>query len=130
MRAAAATYAALVVLAVVWDAVAPLPADAEAARVLADLDPWAALAVMVLGAVVEEVAIRAALWRLLRPLSAVSRVGVSAIAFGGLHAVSDPLHGLYATAAGVVLGIARERAGFAPTTAAHVAINATAWALS
>ena len=100
----------------------------EAVALLDAMPPGVMLALLVVGALIEEALVRGALWWPLRRLGAVPAIVATSAAFAALHGLSDPAHGVMALGPGVVLGIARERHGWGVSAGAHVARNAIAWA--
>ena len=100
----------------------------EAVALLEAIPPAAMLALLVVGALVEEALVRGALWWPLRRLGAVPAIVATSGAFALLHGLSDPAHGVMALGPGLVLGVARERHGWGVAAGAHVLRNAVAWA--
>ena len=120
---------ACIVAQVATAAVLPERPPLEAVALLDAIPPAAMLALLVVGALVEEALFRGALWWPLRRLGAVPAIVATSAAFAALHGLSDPVHGVMALGPGVVLGIARERHGWVTAAGAHVARNAIAWAV-
>ena len=120
---------ACIVAQVATAAVLPERPPLEAVALLDAIPPAAMLALLVVGALVEEALFRGALWWPLRRLGAVPAIVLTSAAFAALHGLSDPVHGVMALGPGVVLGIARERHGWATAAGAHVARNLVAWAV-
>ena len=120
---------ACIVAQVATAAVLPERPPLEAVALLDAMPPAAMLALLVVGALVEEALFRGALWWPLRRLGAVPAIVGTSAAFAALHGLSDAAHAVMALGPGVVLGIARERHGWTTAAAAHVARNAVAWAV-
>ena len=120
---------ACIVAQVATAAVLPERPPLEAVALLDAMPPAAMLALLVVGALVEEALVRGALWWPLRRLGAVPAIVATSAAFAALHGLSDPVHGVMALGPGVVLGIARERHGWGVAAGAHVARNLVAWAV-
>lgn len=100
----------------------------ESVALLDAMPPAAMLALLVVGALVEEALVRGALWWPLRRLGALPAIVATSAAFAGLHGLSDPVHGVMALGPGLVLGVARERHGWTTAAGAHVTRNLVAWA--